>query len=161
MDDFRPSDGLVKRAAAKVRVRTPRADEAVRVRGDWIWAGVMLLKLAGAYFLVDKAVSELLIGFWFEATLYGTASNKDGNFLWPVKHDIPTAGEAAKAASERWCRVTWDNRARLYRIEDPGEDCGEPKWDFNSFGELMDAGFARRVLRSPDDAVVQRLLAKR
>ena len=106
--DFRAPKDFSERLAAAPKVRSPRGDEDVRLHPEWCWEDALMTKHRGKSFLVTQALSELLAGKMFRASLFAAASSQAGLFIWPVKLNAESAVEAAKAATTRWCCIRWD-----------------------------------------------------
>ena len=156
--DFRAPKDFSERLAAAPKVRSPRGDEDVRLHPEWCWEDALVTKHRGKSFLVTQALSELLAGKMFRASLFAAASSQAGLFIWPVKLTAESAVEAAKTATTRWCCIRWDNLTKAYKVEESEERHEDPNWRYESFDHLVGIAFAKQILTTPDDKIVREIL---
>ena len=88
------------------------------------------------------------------------ASNTGEIAIWPVKLGT-SAVEAAKAALDKWVRVTWTNTSKSYSVQPATEKHANPEWRYASFDQLAEIAFAGRILGDSEDAVVKEILTKK
>ena len=156
VNDYQPPENFSERLATPPKVRSPRAAEDIRLRADWCWADVLLVKHKNVFYLVKKDLAEVLAGRTFRASLHAVVTGDGDLFAWPVKLGT-SAVEPAEAGRERWIRITWKNASKSYSIED-SEQHEDPNWRYESFDQVVTIAFAKRILATPDDAVVKEIL---
>jgi hypothetical protein len=155
--DFQTPPDYSERLAAPPKVRSPRAAEDIRLRGDWCWGDVLMVKHKGQFYLVARSLAETLAGRTFRGSLHAVATGDGDVFVWPVKLGT-SAVHAAEAGRERWIRISWNNAGKAHEIHDAAEQHEDPNWRYEAFDQLVTIAFGKRILKSPDDEVVKAIM---
>ena len=153
--------GLRNSGGSLPELRSPRGDEDIRVHPGWCIDGLAMAKTSGKFFVIDQELHAVMAGRMTTCDLRA-AVTKDGKVIaWPIPKDSKVLREAADKATSEWTCVTWDIKAKDHGHQPATKQHGEPKWGFDSFADLLDVAVNGRILTSPDDETVKKILAKK
>jgi hypothetical protein len=165
---------VVKTLLTAVPVRKPRSLEFIRVHPDPSYrmgpVPFIALKDSQEYYLVQPAMRKALRPreYWIGEIFLAT-NRLDKPFFWIVTIQSPTgrtsdwytsAIECAERAMNEWVQIVSDRDAGIYTVAPADDELEEPEWPEQTFKELFDIGFKRRMVDSLDHAVFKQLRGK-
>jgi hypothetical protein len=168
--NFAAAAGVTK-LLTTVPVRKPSKEVFVRTHPDEsfrIDTAVLELKEDREIYLV---MPDLLEALATETTvsprLLWTSITKQGAlFLWPLRLADSTgrlddwgrsALEAAKAAKDRWTRVTANMSSGCYDVLLAPEGLADPEWPDLGFNKILELAFRDKYITSHDHPVLKKL----
>jgi hypothetical protein len=160
----------VKKLLTTIPVRKPNPQDFVRVHPDGEYRmDVPMIELKEEreeYVVRGRELVGELVGEFVPKTLY-TAINRQGVvFLWPVR--LPDSDgremewhrsmrEAAEIGMKQWVRVKANMSLGAYEITVAESIMAEPNWPEQSYRELIEIAFRKRLITTIDHPVIKRL----
>ena len=153
-----------------VTIGAPSRSSYVRFRiPAMMTVQLVTLKPEGSFnkelYLAVPDIAEVLPDDIAQFDLFRFVDRNGREGIWPISLTSPSRSldlGAVKAASAAWVRIFWRRTATgghrsFIRAANPTV-FGEPVWSARSDDELIDAGFAGRMIEDVDHPVVQHLL---
>jgi hypothetical protein len=162
---------VAKTVLTAIPIRKPEQLEFIRVHPDKEFrkgpVPFIALKQSREYYLVKPDVrSELRPREYWYGTIFLATNRLDRPFFWIVTTQSPTgrvsdwytsALECAEQAMHKWVQIIADQDAGVYTVS-LAQDClQEPEWPEQSFKELFQIGFKRRIVDSLEHPIFKQL----
>jgi len=162
---------VTKTVLTAIPIRKPEPLEFIRVRGgeEYRMGPVyfIALKQSREYYLVAPDLrSELRPREYWIGEIFLATNRFDRPFFWIVTTQSPggkisdwytSALDCAERAMTKWIQVVADQSAGVYSMALAEEALEEPEWPEQSFKELFQIGFKRRIVSGLDHPIFKQL----
>jgi hypothetical protein len=167
--DYLQTAGTTK-LLTTVKVGKPNRQDFFRINPDPAYRaslGILEVKEDRAFYIVSPAVTQIIPGEFYAATVFVGANRQGVPFVWPIRLPEPsgktnvwhqTALIAAETAMKKWVRIAANMSSGFYDIFMANGDLGEPEWADMPYNEILRLAFKNEgIIDSEDHPVIKKL----